>query len=97
MAERRLQKNEIVSKLTREDVFLFKKMFPLDLPDQQQLLIRGIFQEETKILQYPGKQKATSLLENVFSLAFDPGLRRSDVYVLTRQAFIDRFKKKNWF
>jgi len=97
MVERRSQKNEIVSELTREDVFLFKKMFPLDLRDKKQLLIRDIFQEETKILQYPGKQKATSLLENVFSLAFDPGLRKSDVYVLTRQAFITRLKNKFGF
>jgi GGDEF domain-containing protein len=97
MTGQKSAENIIVSGLTEEDTRLFRETFLPGLPDKQQQLIRGIFQEETKILQYPGKERATSLLENIFSLAFDPGLRRSDVYVLTRQAFITRLKNKVGF
>lgn len=89
--------NTILSGLTKKDIISFGETFLPSLTDQQQQLIRDIFQEKTKILQYPGKQKATSLLESVFSLAFDPGLKRSGVYVFTRQAFITRLKNKVGF
>jgi len=49
--------------------------------------LERIFEKEISIFQYRGKEIATSLLERVFYLAFDPGLMRSGLCVLTRRAF----------